>query len=584
MRLCALFPTFNLLLACCCLSLFAQSNIHWANTQVDNYLTGQYDPTGFQSGLTFDDPMELAAYVDSHVNGDSIQYFVEVLSTFGNRNTGSDTVSNAFGIGAARRWVYAQFKRWGQMSNGKLIPTYLQFDEEVCGVSQHRNVVGVVPGVNTSLTDFIVVEAHLDSRCEDGCDSLCMAEGVEDNASGSALVMELARVLSGLNLDRTVVLMLTTGEEQGLVGGRALARYASDNDLKILGVFNNDVIGSVTCGETSSPPSCPGQGDIDSLQVRLFSSGSFDSFHKSMVRWIKLQYEESLNPVAEVPMTLTIMSAEDRTGRGGDHIPFRQLGFTAMRFTSANEHGDGGSDDPNYHDRQHSRRDILGEDTDGDMIIDSFYVNFNYLTRNTVINGVSVAIAACSPAAPTNFEAERISGAELRVSFSDPSDIGKYRLGVRPFTNHNFDSLITLTKTTDTVLINAQGLRVFSVCAVDENGMESFFSNEVRILGLTSTEEIDPPTQKIQLLQNRPNPFDESTFIHIVVPDIPKHQEANLRVSTIGGKEIWNRRIALRQGMNEILYEHGYGALGTYIYQLIIDGQVIDSKKMVFAY
>jgi hypothetical protein len=78
-------------------------------------------------------------------------------------------------------------------------------------------------------------------------------------------------------------------------------------------------------------------------------------------------------------MLVTIMSAEDRTGRGSDHIPFRENGYAAMRFTSANEHGNADVSDPDYHDRQHTSEDILGVDTDGDQVIDSFFVDFNYL-------------------------------------------------------------------------------------------------------------------------------------------------------------------------------------------------------------
>src|SRR5690606_26787008 len=115
---------------------------------------------------------------------------------------------------------------------------------------------------------------------------------------------------------------------------------------------------------------CPGENEIDSTRVRLFSQGSFNSPHKGLVRYIKLQYRERILPFAAVPMTVTIMSAEDRTGRSGDHIPFRQNGYTAMRFTSAHEHGDAHVTQPGYDDRQHTSGDVLGVDTDHDSVID----------------------------------------------------------------------------------------------------------------------------------------------------------------------------------------------------------------------
>ena len=241
----------------------------------------------------------------------------------------------------------------------------------------------------------------MDSRCEDNCDIHCPAHGMEDNGSGVALVIELARVMSRYVFDHTIVFMTVTGEEQGLAGSNAFSDYALAQGLAIKAVFNNDIVGGIICGETSSPPSCPGLNHIDSTQVRLFSHGGFNSPHKALSRFIKLEYQEMIRPLSAVPMLLTIMSAEDRTGRGSDHIPFRENGYYAMRFCSANEHGNADVSDPEYHDRQHTTNDILGVDTDGDLEIDSFFVDFNYLARNTIINGNSAAMAALGPETPT---------------------------------------------------------------------------------------------------------------------------------------------------------------------------------------
>ena len=126
--------------------------------------------------------------------------------------------------------------------------------------------------------------------------------------------------------------------------------------IPIIAVLNNDVIGGIICGETTSPPSCPDLNHVDSTQVRLFSAGLNNSPHKQLARFNKLEYEEELADLMPVPMTLTIMSGEDRAGRGGDHIPFRQQGFAAMRFCPANEHGNANVNDPDYSDLQ--RREI----------------------------------------------------------------------------------------------------------------------------------------------------------------------------------------------------------------------------------
>ncbi|MEZ4980892.1 MAG: M28 family peptidase [Saprospiraceae bacterium] len=129
------------------------------------------------------------------------------------------------------------------------------------------------------------------------------------------LVMELARVMSKFAYKHTIVFMVTTGEEQGLIGATAFADYCFDNNVPIKAVLNNDVIGGIICGKTSSPPSCPGKMKLTATQVRLFSSGSLFSKHKQLARYIKLEYQEELLNQVEVPMMLTIMSSEDRAGR-----------------------------------------------------------------------------------------------------------------------------------------------------------------------------------------------------------------------------------------------------------------------------
>ena len=389
----------------------AQVNIHLTNSEVTEILAGNYNPNDYQPSVSFTDPHAIAAELSSRVNADSLRSYLKRMSAFETRNTGSDTISDSRGIGAARRWAYQMFEKFSGENEDRLKVSFLQFDRNICGITQHKNVVAVLPGkqtqdFNSSQTGIIIIEGHLDSRCNTSCDTSCLAEGMEDNGSGSALVMELARVMAKYEYNRTIVFMLTTGEEQGLHGAEAMAKYCGDNNIPIAAVLNNDVIGGVICGETSSPPSCPSENAVDSTQVRLFSGGSFNSPSKQLARYIKLQYEEELLAHVEVPHLVTIMTAEDRTGRGGDHIPFRSAGYPAMRFTSANEHGDA-SNGPNYDDRQHTSDDILGLDTDNDGQLDSFFVDFNYLARNAVINANAATMIAQNVCSDLGFTVEQ---------------------------------------------------------------------------------------------------------------------------------------------------------------------------------
>ena len=577
---------FLSLLICCWYNVgFAQTNMLSTNPLAEEIMLGNYDVNDYLPSSSTMVPEAIASTIQDEISTDSLKAYLFALSSFENRNTASDTVSTTRGIGAARRWVYSKFEQFSQQAEGRLIPSYLQFDRDVCGVIQHRNIFAVLPGIDPNDHSVIIIEGHLDSRCATACDVDCLAEGAEDNATGTALVIELARIMSQLAFNKTIVFMATTGEEQGLVGADAFAKYAVQKDIDIKAVLNNDVVGGILCGETSSPPSCPGLNDIDSTQVRLFSSGSQNSRNKALARYIKLQYKEMLLPLVNVPMLLTLMSAEDRTGRGGDHIPFRQQGFAAMRFTSANEHGNADASDPDYHDRQHTSDDILGVDTDGDTMIDSFFVDFNYLARNTAINGVAAAMIAISPEVPS-YDSEE-EGGVITITVDDPFDYNHYRLAVRTDFN-DFDTLITFQGTkTLTYAAERFGFHYLSVTAVNDAGVESCFSNEkFFIITTVGIEEAKPQDYllPIELGQNRPNPFDEATHITYLVKEPIKYRESYIRISDLQGRELQRIEAPLKLGMNEILYTHGYNTVGTFAYSLVVDGQLIDTKQMVFAY
>lgn len=246
-------------------------NILVTNPVADAVVKGNYDPLLYQA--TAAAPDEIICAINANVSPDTLKLYLEILSSYYNRNTYSDTVSNNYGIGASRRWVYQKFSEYAAQNGNRLIPAYLQFDmpaNALCGAGQFRNILAVLPGSDTSDKSIIIIEGHMDSRCADVCDTVCLAQGMEDNGSGTVLVMELARVMSKFMFDRTIVFMVTIGEEQGLYGAYAMADYCSNNSIAIKAVQNNDVIGGIYCGATSSPPSCPFENHVDSTHVRIF--------------------------------------------------------------------------------------------------------------------------------------------------------------------------------------------------------------------------------------------------------------------------------------------------------------------------
>lgn len=564
--------------------LFAQSNILSTNPLAEQILLGNYLPTDYLgTQVTPKDPAQLGADINARISPDSLKAYIIRLSQFGNRNSGSDTLSPTTGIGAARRWVHQKMQEFSGENDNRLVVSYLQFDTGMCNMGRHRNIFAVLPGTNPANNGVILVEGHIDSRCAVLCDTACVAEGVEDNATGTALVMELARVMAKYQFRNSIVFMVTIGEEQGLLGAEAFANYALQKSIPLRAVFNNDVIGGIICGLTSSPPSCPGFNNIDSTSVRLFSSGGFNSKHKQLARFIKLQYRENVQPMAAVPMNVRIMTPEDRTGRGGDHIPFRQKGFPAMRFTSANEHGDA-SNGPNYMDRQHTSDDILGVDTNNDNVIDSFFVDFDYLARNAVINGNAAAIAARAVPAAPDFTAQRFGG-NFTVHFNPPNDTQLVRVALRT-TSNDWDTVFTAYALQSVSFpCNPASTGVFiSACGVDYWGAESLFSGEKTASTVGTQEAQDISENKnIRLFQNRPNPFDEATWISFWVDKVPQYQEAAVQITDMQGKVIERLPVKLQEGMNETMYTHGYGVYGTFAYSLLIDGKTVDARQMIFA-
>ncbi|MBA2423682.1 MAG: M28 family peptidase [Chitinophagales bacterium] len=570
-----IFFSFFLLFTMC--SAYSQTNIISTNLTAEQVMIGDYDPAAFSAPILLNHPDTIANGLNTNVNPDSLHIYLEKLGSFQNRNSGSDTVSSIKGIGAARRWVYQKFQEISASYNNRLLPSYLQFDLSICGVGQHKNVFAVLPGLDTTDHSVVIIESHLDSRCEGLCDTICLAQGSDDNGSGTALVIELARVMSSYSFNHTIVFLTNIGEEQGLYGSEAFADYVQGKGIGVKAVLNNDIVGGVLCGYTSSPPSCSPFGDIDSTQVRLFSYGGFNSLHKGLVRFIKLEYKEQLLPLVDVPMTLSMMTSEDREGRGGDHIPFREHGILAMRFTSANENGNADVADTGYIDNQHTSRDVLGYDTDFDGLLDSFLVDFNYLARNAAINGNAASMAAIGPKTPTF--ALTTGGNQVDVIITADQSYPQYRVGVRSLT-YDWDSVYTFSSAAGAITLSAAGTYYLSTATVDTNGVESLFSGEI---ATTITSVNDPGTKRgIQLLPARPNPADESTMITVNVLQPMDYKIASIRVLDTNGNLVKELIVKLEKGINEALYHHGYNASGTYLYALVIDGAIVETQKMIF--
>ena len=596
--LCSLFTVAQLF-------TFGQvSNITCTSEAAELAMKGLHDPAQYAASEVIDDHEVILCELRTAVAADSLKAHLQGLLRFYTRHTRSDTVSETSGIGAARRWIHGKFAEFSAANEDRLIPGYVQFDYQAganeCGSgAAWKNVLAVLPGSDVSDHRVVLIEAHMDSRCADNCDSTCYAPGAEDNGSGVALVMELARVLTKYTFKHTLVFLLTTGEEHGLLGAEAMATYCTTQNIALKAVQNNDVIGGVLCGATASPPSCSPAGDVDSLQVRLFSSGSTALPHRGFARTIKMYYDEKMSNQVHVPMTISVMNSEDRGERGGDHIPFRIEGFRNVRFTAANEHGDGDPSGPGYADHQHTSDDILGVDTDGDQEVDSFFVDFNYLQRNAVINGTSMTLLALGPETPTFDVLDEPTG--LRVVITGNASLPWYRIGVRD--NSAATEFEALYRTDETSFpipgLTAANAYFISVAGIDSAGIMSPFSGELTKVNDVGTppgtmddlpfglacapisiaEQLDPNTT-LQLLPCKPNPFADRTVIPIQNYSMKRFGKAAIVINDMHGKELMKIPFVLERGLNEVHYNHR-SSPGLFQYGLMVDGHRVGTRKLV---
>ena len=565
---------------------FSQFNIFVHNPEAEQILLGNYDPQNYLPFAIINDPDSILQGVIRDVNKDTLLAYLIKIDAYYNRNTGSDTVSETRGIGAVRRWIHKKFMEYRVKSGERLVISYLDFDRYICDQYHHRNVMAILPGLDTTKKEMLIIEGHYDTRCEGACDTSCYSPGMEDNGSGTVLVMELARIMSRYAFDHTIVFTCVTGEDQGLHGATALAKYYKSNDLPIRAVFNNDVVGGIYCGNTSSPPSCPYLDHVDSTHVRLFSysagnDSSAISPHKQFARYIKMNQEELINPLLNTPMEINIIITEDRSGRSGDHIPFRSRGYTAVRFCSQNEHGDGSGTPP---DRQHTTTDILGVDTSvpPDGVIDSFFVDMSYLRRNTISNGVNLGLLGIAPPMPEPTYNALPDGIEISLHGTDTL-YQHYAVSVRTNGSGSLD-WDTVHYFLGSTTYSIDGLDpdqeyYFSVANM-QNGVESLFSDEYTLITLGINSYIKEQWG-VTLMPNRPNPFSENTEFRIELNRQASYQDVTLDIIDLSGRVVDSLRLDLQRGINKVNYRNHLSLRGLFALTLKINGKIVQTRKLI---
>jgi len=330
-----------------------------------------------------------------------IEQDITTLVNFGTRHTLSETESDTRGIGAARRWIKAEFEKISAECGGCL---EVYFQSEVISnekrIPEATDVVSVI-AIQRGSTDpsrYMIMSGDIDSRVSDVMDFTSDSPGANDNASGVAGTLEAARILTQYTFNGSIVYAALAGEEQGLFGGRIMAEHAKKNGWRIKAVLNNDMIGNIegvngVINNTTARIFAEGTRVTETeaeARRRRFTGGEVDSPSRNLARYIDKiadQYIENLDTM--------VIYRLDRFGRGGHHRPFNDLGFPGIRIMETNE---------NY-TRQH--QDLRTEDgiAYGDTLDG---VNFDYAAKLTGLNAVSLAAMAWAPNPPANVE---ISGA-----------------------------------------------------------------------------------------------------------------------------------------------------------------------------
>lgn len=329
-------------------------------------------------------------------SAERIQNDIQTLVDFGTRHTLSDTVSDTRGIGAARRWIKAEFEKISDECGGCLEVFYVSDYVTGSRIPDPANVVNVV-AIQRGTADpnrFVMMSGDIDSRVSDPLDGTSDSPGANDNASGMAGVIESARVLTQYEFPSSIMYAGLSGEEQGLFGGQILAKYAIEKGWKLKAVLNNDMIGNIkgingVIDNTTARVFSEGTRDVETereARTRRFTGGEVDSPSRNIARYVDTMADKYI-PNLDIMMIYRL----DRFGRGGHHRPFNEVGFPGVRIMETNE---------NYV-MQH--QDLRTEDgiKYGDTIDG---VDFDYAAKLTGLNAVVMAGMAWAPSPPSNVE------------------------------------------------------------------------------------------------------------------------------------------------------------------------------------
>ena len=407
--------------------------------------------------------------ISESISAERIKSDIKTLTEFGTRHTLSDTVSKKRGIGAARRWIKAEFEKISK-DCGDCLEVFYQknlvkkgTNERIVHDVEVVNVVAIKRGTKFP-NRYILMSGDIDSRVSDPTDFTSDSPGANDNASGMAGTIEAARVLSNYDFEQSVVFVGLSGEEQGLFGGKGLAEYAKAEGWDIIGILNNDMIGNIkgVDGYISnkdfrifSEP-VPVTESERNRRARRFYGGEVDGHSRQLARYVHRltsTYITDLNPM--------MIYRLDRFGRGGHHRPFNDAGFAGIRIMEAHE---------NY-TQQH--QDLRTEN--GIKYGDTFeHVDFDYAAKLTAVNAITLASLGWAVPEPERVAIGGIVEASAKLQWSEVESADYYKVYWRDTTSPQWQHSRVVKDATEFTL---SGVVIdnffFGVSAVSKSGHES---------------------------------------------------------------------------------------------------------------
>jgi Peptidase family M28 len=405
------------------------------------------------------------------VSADSLQAYIKTLVSFGTRNTMSAKTDTKRGIGAARNWVLNKFKTFAEKSNGQLSAfidtTTLQPDKRrIDTPTLLGNVVATLKGSDPNDKRIFIISGHLDNMRSSPTDRIGDAPGANDDGSGCAAVLECARIMSSHNFPATIIFVTVSGEEQGLLGARFMAGKAKKENWIIEAVLNNDIMGSNNSNETNI---------IDNTRIRVFSEGlpSYETEKQvKTIRQLGLENDGKARQLARYTkeigeryvdnLEVVMVYRNDRFLRGGDHTPYVDSGYAAVRFTEMNE---------NYF---HQHQDVRKENgiQYGDL---PEFLDYEYLRKNTAMNLANLANLAKAPAMPeeVKIDVKKLSNSTY-LNWKQPKSgkVKGYYVLMRETTSAVWQKKIFTTQL-EFQLPYSKDNYFFAVQAVNETGNES---------------------------------------------------------------------------------------------------------------